>query len=82
MAVDKIQTKQAQIKLEIQSSVFKRYILIVLITLCASLQIALSFRMDSGYFRENEHIIKDSLAVLDDPEDDDTDTRFEIEDMS
>ena len=44
-------------------SVSHRYLLIVLIALCGSLQIALNFRLKSTYFLENEHIIKSTLAV-------------------
>ena len=38
--------------------------------------------MNNEYYKDNEHIIKDSLAGLEEPEDDDTDTNFAIEDMS
>ena len=38
--------------------------------------------MNNEYYKDNEHIIKESLASLENPEDDDTDTKFAIEDMS
>ena len=44
-------------------SVYYRYFLIILITVAGSLQVALNFRLSEAYWKENIHIIKNTLNV-------------------
>jgi len=79
--VDQINVEQQIIKKYMEGSVFQRYILIILITLCGSLQIALNYRLSNGYYNENSHQILTAMNNRD-LDEDDTDRKFSINDMS
>ena len=79
--VQEIENEQLKIKTALKESVFQRYILIILITLCGSLQIALNYRLTNGYYGENSHLILSAMNNRS-MDTDDTDNKFSINDMS
>ena len=81
-AIRQIVQKQEDLKQQLARSIYVKYLLIVLVTLTSSLQVALNFRLTNNYYTDVSHLILAGMNGIDGIDLDNNDNQYGINNMN